>query len=155
MELLTTSSTLLITLFLHPGLRPAKWPKKTLWRMLDSFAVWMRSVWVCCERLLWDWLPVSALGRWRNSRQHPLLDEDSTDNYLCFHIRLSKTLSSLQQHQKKSLDLSLLSIKVVRRVWKVARSSEKVAEFIRKRDLNYWDQLSKLKLYSLERRRER
>ena len=56
---------------------------------------------------------VSALGRWRSSRQQTLLFEDSRrslavlPNDPCFHVSLQNT--SLQQHRKKSLALSLVA----------------------------------------------
>lgn len=60
----------------------------------------------CCVRLLGAWQPARALGQGRSSRQHPQLIEDSKRRMIRQSLLNTR---NVQQHQKVSLDLSLVA----------------------------------------------
>ncbi len=56
----------------------------------------------CCARLLRDWPPVSAFGRERGSRQHPLLVEHSRPNCRVIRAFESPNTTKVSKNTSKS-----------------------------------------------------
>ncbi len=56
----------------------------------------------CCTRLLRDWPPVSAFGRERGSRQHPLLVEHSRPNCRVIRAFESPNTTKVSKNTSKS-----------------------------------------------------
>lgn len=80
-------------------------------------------IWGCCGRLLEAWPPVSALNRWGTSRQHPAArwgQLEQSNTYFHGSLQSSDTGSS-----NTSKRLPLIANEAAKRIWKVARFSEK------------------------------